>query len=276
MLSDFHLHTLVSDGTLDPAAVVRRAAAAGVTHLSITDHDALDAYSWEEGRVFAEAARLGLELTVGIEMDADLDGLEVHLLGFGLKRDDGPLTAHLERVRQARWERARRELEAVAALLGPEAIREEEVFAPGRVTLMKPHFIHPLLERGRFATYEEANRWFKQNVKTGVAVPKPSLADAIALIQGAGGWTALAHPGYYQRDGFPVAERLAVLRGLGLDGVELDYPYYACSPHQWTLEQERAFVAEVRAAAEPLGLRLTRGTDSHTAEDFDRVYGASA
>ena len=82
MLSDFHLHTLVSDGALDPAAVVRRAAAAGVTHLSITDHDALDAYSWEEGRVFAEAARLGLELTVGIEMDADLEGLEVAPAGI--------------------------------------------------------------------------------------------------------------------------------------------------------------------------------------------------
>ena len=179
-------------------------------------------------------------------------------------------------MRLSRWDRARRELEVVAGLLGPEAIREEDVFAPGRVTLMKPHFIHPLLERGRFATYEEANRWFKQNVKTGVSVPKPSLADAIALIQGAGGWTALAHPGYYQRDGYPVTERLAVLRGMGLDGVELDYPYHACSPHQWTLEQERAFVAEVRASAEPLELRLTRGSDSHTADDFDRVYGKSA
>jgi predicted metal-dependent phosphoesterase TrpH len=274
MLSDFHLHTLVSDGTLDPAALVQRAAAGGVTHLAITDHDALGAYTWEGGRVFSEASRLGLELSVGIEMDADLDGLEVHLLGFGLRLDDGALTAHLERVREARWQRARRELEILGALLGPDAIREEEIFAPGRQTLMKPHFIHPLLERGRFATYEEANRWFKQNVQAGVAVPKPPLADAIALIQGAGGWTSLAHPGYYQRDGYPVAERLAVLRGLGLDGVELDYPYHACSPHQWSLEEERAFIAEVRASAEPLGLRLTRGSDSHTPEDFDRVYGA--
>jgi predicted metal-dependent phosphoesterase TrpH len=272
MVSDFHLHTLVSDGTLDPAALLQRAAACGITHLSITDHDALGAYSWEGGRVRAEAARLGLDLTVGIEMDADLDGLEVHLLGFGLRLDDPALGAHLERVREARWERARRELEIVGGLLGADAITEREVFAPGRQTLMKPHFIHPLLDKGLFATYEEANRWFKQNVKTGVAVAKPPLAEAIALIQGAGGWTALAHPGYYQRDGYPVAERLPVLRGQGLDGVELDYPYHACSPHQWTAEQERAFIAEVRAAAEPLGMRLTRGSDSHTPEDFDRVY----
>lgn len=273
MLADFHLHTLVSDGTLDPAAVVREAAARDVTHLAITDHDALGAYAWEDGRVFAEARRLGLELTVGIEMDADLDGLEVHLLGLDLRLDDGPLNAHLERVRETRFARARRELQIVADLLGPEAIREEDVFAPGRQTLMKPHFIHPLLERGRFGSYEEANAWFRKNVKSGVAVPKPPLAEAIALVHGAGGWTSLAHPGYYQRDGYPVAERLPVLRGLGLDGVELHYPYQACSPHQWTAADERAFIAEVGAVAEALGLKTTRGSDSHTPADFERAYG---
>lgn len=275
MLADFHLHTLVSDGTLDPAAVVGQAAARGVTHLAITDHDALGAYAWDGGRVFEEARRRGLELTVGIEMDADLDGLEVHLLGFGLRLDDGPLGAHLERVRRTRVERARRELQIVADLLGPDALREEDVFVPGRQTLMKPHFIHPLLERGRFATYEEANAWFRNNVKAGVAVPKPALADAIALVHGAGGWTSLAHPGYYQRDGYPVAERLPVLRGLGLDAVELHYPYHACSPHQWSAADERAFVGEVGAVAEALGLRTTRGSDSHTPEDFERAYGSA-
>jgi hypothetical protein len=29
----------------------------------------------------------------------------------------------------------------------------------------------------------------------------------------------------------------------------------------------------LRAAAEPLDLRFTRGSDSHTAADFARVYG---
>src|SRR5687768_14180809 len=71
MLSDFHLHTFVSDGELDPVAVLRHAAARGVDSLSLTDHDALGAYRWQDGEVFSEARRLHLELTVGIEMDAD-------------------------------------------------------------------------------------------------------------------------------------------------------------------------------------------------------------
>lgn len=274
MLQDFHLHTLVSDGELDPVALLGHAAAWGVTHLAITDHDALGAYAWREGDVFAEAKRLGLELTAGIEMDADVDGLEVHLLGFGISLTEPRLLGHLEEVRRARVERARREIGIVNGLLGEGTIAEADIFAPGRETLMKPHFIRPLLSKGLFPTYEEANAWYRWNVKAGIAVPKPALEEAIRLVHGAGGWTSLAHPGYYEKVGFPVAERLPVLRGFGLDGIEAEYPYHACSPHLFGVEDERAFIAEIRAAGEALGLRFTRGSDCHTALDFEKVYGA--
>jgi 3',5'-nucleoside bisphosphate phosphatase len=273
MLTDFHLHTLVSDGELDPATLLAEAGSRGITHLSITDHDALGAYTWREGAVFGEAERLGLQLTVGIEMDADLDGLEVHLLGFGLDLRAPALLAHLEAVRGARFERARREIPIVNALLGEGTIREEAIFVPGRETLMKPHFIHPLLARGLFSTYEEANAWYREKVKAGVPVPKPPLAEAVRLIRGAGGWTALAHPGYYEKAGAAIVPRLAALAALGLEGVELDYPYHACSPDLFDAAGEAAFIAGLRAAGEALGLRFTRGSDAHTAADFERVYG---
>jgi predicted metal-dependent phosphoesterase TrpH len=274
MLTDFHLHTLVSDGELEPAALLRQAAARGVTHLAITDHDTLGAYRWGGAAVFEEARRLGLALTVGIEMDADWEGVEVHVLGFELRLDDPRLATHLDAVRAARFERARREIGIVNGLLGPGTIAEAEVFAPGRETLMKPHFIHPLLDKGRFATYEEANAWYRKNVKAGIAVPKPALAEAIRLVQGAGGWSALAHPAYYERDGRRVAPRLAELRAFGLDGVEVDYPYAACSPREFTPDRATAYVGELREACTRLGLRTTRGSDSHTEADFERTYGA--
>jgi len=273
MLTDFHLHTLVSDGELDPAALLARARAHGITSLAITDHDALGAYRWRGGAVFAEARRLSLELTVGIEMDADLDGLEVHVLGFEVGLGDPALAAHLEAVRSARFERARREIAIVNGLLGEGTIGEAEIFAPGRETLMKPHFIRPLVARGRFGSYEEASAWYRSSVKAGVTVPKPALADVVRLIHGAGGWASLAHPGYYAKAGVRVAERLSEWAALGLDAVELDYPYHACSPRQFSPEEERAFVAEVRRAGEAAGLRFTRGSDSHAPGDFERVYG---
>ena len=64
-----------------------------------------------------------------------------------------------------------------------------------------------------------------------------------------------------------------MLREWGLDGVEVEYPYHSCSPEAFSPDAARAVVDELRAAADRLGLRMTRGTDCHTPADFARVYG---
>jgi predicted metal-dependent phosphoesterase TrpH len=273
MVADFHLHTSASDGELDPGALVARAASHGVRALAITDHDTLAAYRWREGAVFDEARRLGVELTVGIELDVALGGREVHMLALGLDLDAPALGAHLDAVRAARHERARRELTCVRERLGEDALAEEDVFVPGRDTLMRPHFIRPLVARGRFATYQHGREWFHANARTGVSVPKPGMAEAIAMVHAAGGEAVLAHPGYHWKDGFPILEELPALRALGLDGVELDYPYTSSSPELFPDGDAGRFTAALRAAGDALGLRFTRGSDAHCPADFDRVYG---
>jgi predicted metal-dependent phosphoesterase TrpH len=273
MLADFHLHTCASDGELEPGALVVEAVSRGVRALAITDHDTLAAYRWRGGAVFAEARRLGVSLTVGIELDVAHRGREVHLLGLGLSLDAPDLEAHLAAVRAARRERARSELVLVRERLGERAPTEEEVFVPGRDVVMRPHFIRPLVARGLFASYAQAREWFRANVRSGVTVPKPSMAEAIAMVHAAGGEAVLAHPGYYWKDGFPVLEELPALRALRLDGVELDYPYASSSPDLFPDGDAERFVAALRASAEALSLRLTRGSDAHGPADLDRVYG---
>lgn len=275
MVADFHLHTNASDGELDPAAVVAHAAGHGIRALAITDHDTLAAYRWNDGAVFTEARRLGLELTVGIELDVTLDGREVHLLGLGLDLDAAALGDHLAAVRAARTERARRELALVRERLGEHALAAEDVFVPGRDSFMRPHFIRPLVARGLFATYQEGRDWFHEQAPAEVAVPKPSMADSIAMVHGAGGRAVLAHPGYYWKDRFPILERLPALRALGLDGVELDYPYASSSPELFVDGEAERFTEALRAGGEALGLAFTRGSDAHSPADFDRVYGSA-
>jgi predicted metal-dependent phosphoesterase TrpH len=275
MVADFHLHTSASDGELDPGALLVRAASCGVRALAITDHDTLGAYRWRNGSVFDAARRWGLELTVGVELDVVLDAREMHVLGLGVELDAPALSAHLGAVAGARRERARRELALVRERLGEEALNEEDVFVPGRESLMRPHFIRPLVARGRFTSYEEGREWFRTHACSGVVVPKPGMAEAIGMVRGAGGRAVLAHPGYYWKDGFPVFERLPGLRALGLEGVELDYPYASSSPGLFTNGDAERFVAALRAKGEALGLAFTRGSDVHTAADFDRVYGAT-
>jgi 3',5'-nucleoside bisphosphate phosphatase len=274
MSEDLHLHTTASDGDLDPGSVVTLAASFGVRRMAITDHDTLAAYRWRAGAVFGVTRRLGVELVVGVEMDVALGGREVHLLGLGLDPAAPALSAHLDAVRDARRERARRELALVRGRLGEDALAEDDVFVPGRDSLMRPHLIRPLVARGRFATYQEGREWFHANALAGAAVPKPAMARAIEMIHEAGGEAVLAHPGYYWKDGFPVLEQLPSLRALGLDGVELDYPYESSSPEVFRNGDAETFRASLRRAGEALSLRFTRGSDAHGPADFERVYGA--
>jgi len=273
MLSDFHLHSSVSDGALAPSAVLQHAVAHCLGQVSITDHDTLGAYLWEKGRVFEEARRLGVELSVGIELDVLLDGREVHLLGYDMDPSAPRLGAHLAEVKRAREARFRREIAVVRERLGEHVLREEEVLVPGRETLMRPHLIRPLVERGCFATYQEGRAWFRAHTAPDLTVPKPTLQEGVAMLQEAGGWASLAHPGYYWKDGVAILEALPVLRECGLDAVELDYPYRSSSPSLFSEEDEGRFLAALRAVGERAGLRFTRGSDAHFAADFDRVYG---
>jgi predicted metal-dependent phosphoesterase TrpH len=276
MRTDLHLHTFVSDGDLDPVQVVAHAAQRGIGRLSITDHDSLGAYLWEGGRLQDEARARGLELIVGVELDAHLAGEEVHLLGYDVSLNDSALSQHLSAVKTARLTRARREIVIVNEKLGAGAIEDSDVFRPWRETYMKPHFIHPLLAKGCFPDYQKANAWFKANVASGVTVPKPAITDAIRLVHAAGGWACLAHPAYYEKSGINIAERLAELKAHGLDGVEVEYPYHRLSPRLFDQQAEDKCVAEIRRMGQSLGLRLTTGTDCHTTEDFDRVYGGDS
>jgi predicted metal-dependent phosphoesterase TrpH len=273
MLSDFHLHTCVSDGELDPPTLVARAAALGIGRLAITDHDSLGAYRWGDGQVFADARSLGVELIVGTELDAVLDGKEVHILGYDLALAAAELGAHLDEAQRVRRKRARRDLERVRAHLGEDAIRDEQVFVAGRETLMRGHLIRPLVAEGHFASYEEGQAWFDQHVPEDVVVPKPTIAEAVTMIAAAGGWASLAHPGYYWKDRFPILERLPALKDLGVVAVELEYPYRSCSPEMFSEDEEREFTASLRVAGEAAGLRFTRGSDAHRDRDLERVYG---
>ena len=75
---DLHLHTHVSDGQLSPEDLVARVAAAGVTVMSVTDHDTVAGLE----RAEAAAAARGLRFVPGIEITSVEDGRDVHVLGY--------------------------------------------------------------------------------------------------------------------------------------------------------------------------------------------------
>ena len=73
---DLHTHTTASDGRCTPGELVARAAAAGVTVLSVTDHDTVEACAAVE----AACTAAGITFVPGIEITAVREEVDVHVL----------------------------------------------------------------------------------------------------------------------------------------------------------------------------------------------------
>ncbi len=213
--ADLHVHTTHSDGHCSPGEVVRAAAAHGLAALAITDHDTLSALPVAR----PEAARLGVELIAGVELTAEREGREIHLLGHFLHDDNPPLLAAVTSLRDAREQR-------LVALVDRLTFLGLRIDLPAlrrtfpRATLGRRHLADWLARTGQVASHRDA--FARYLADDGPAhVPKPRLPwlVAIGLIRGAGGVAGLAHP--------PRDLREATLReyaDAGLGSIEVDGP----------------------------------------------------
>src|SRR5262249_9365117 len=97
---DLHAHTAFSDGVLSPEALVARATDKRLAALAVTDHDTVEAIPRARA-----AAGSTLELVPGIEMSTAFEGADLHVLGFYINPDHGPLRERMVRFQEERRER---------------------------------------------------------------------------------------------------------------------------------------------------------------------------
>lgn len=266
---DLHLHTIVSDGTIVPDDILTCAKELHLEKISITDHDAIGAYTHFGEDIFQRSEAMGIRLITGIELDSDYNDVEVHVLGYGIDIKNKALNDHLSYIHSLRRLRINEQIEKINAFYKKEIIQKEKVFIPDRDTLMKPHLVHTLLNHGLFSGYREAASWVSENAKSSVTVPSSYTGDIIALIKQAGGQAFLAHPAFYiQEDGLDIDKMITELRPLGLDGLETDYAYYKTSPNFQTRESERNFVKFLNDTARKYNLKTSRGSDAHNLDQM--------
>ncbi|MFQ5898072.1 MAG: PHP domain-containing protein [Candidatus Methylomirabilia bacterium] len=241
---DLHSHTTASDGSLPPRELVREAVKRGVRVLAITDHDSTDGLA----EALDEAAtHPPLIMVPGIEINCDVEGGEVHILGYLLDYQAEWFQAFCREQREERSRRIYRIANRLAELRMP--IDPEEVFAlvregsPGR-----PHIAQVMVNRGYVKSIREA---FDNYLRAGglANVPRKRLlpAEAVAVIRKAHGVPVVAHPGLAGKD-----EMIPELVEAGLMGIEC---YYA--------EHSAAQTRTYAQMCKDLALVQTGGSDYH-------------
>ena len=227
---------------------MRRARAAGLDVIALTDHDTLAGH--------AEARRAlppGLTLVPGMELSCHLGGHSVHLLAYHADPAHAELAAELHAITTDRLRRGR-EMAGKLRELGVDITWEQVAAIAGDAVVGRPHLARAMVAAGAIASPEQAFTpdWIGPGGRAYVSRYALDPERAIGLVSSAGGVTVLAHPGAAQRGwviGDGAVERLA---RAGLGGLEVAHPHHD--------EAERRRLARLAAA---LGLVSSGGSDDH-------------
>lgn len=243
MAADLHLHTHFSDGTYSPEELAGHAGRVGLEAVALTDHDTVDGCE----RMATACAALGLEFVPGVELTAELDDREMHLLAYFVETRNPGLRVELERCQRVRQQRIHEMVERLNELGVP--LEARTVFAlancqsPGR-----PHVARAMVQQGLCPSLDEAfERFLKKHRPAWVPKLKISALDAIELTHRAGGLAVLAHPGLNKVD-----HLITTLVRAGLDGLECFHTKHPAATAEHYL-----------ALARRHGLLVTGGSDCH-------------
>jgi len=258
-LIDLHTHTTASDGRSSPAELVDCAAQAGVTVLSVTDHDTTGGLA---GACSACAAA-GIEFVAGIEITAVAAGRDVHVLGYFFDPESQSLQTFLSEQRERRVDRIR---QMVTRLAGHGiSLDADAILAPGlagRMTSVgRPWIARALVAKGYVADVNEAFAKWLDHGRPGF-VPRigASPPDVFAEIHRAGGLASLAHPINLKHD-----EWLEGYAAEGLDAIEV---YHS--------DHDEAASRRYLAFATKLNLLITGGSDYHGDDSHGGLPGSVA
>lgn len=225
---------------------MRRARAAGLDVVALTDHDTVGGIA-----AARDSLPAGLRLIEGMELSTTADEDSMHLLAYEFDPSDPALAAETERIRDDRVYRARAMVDKLAAL-GTGVTWEDVAAIAGDAVVGRPHIARALAFAGAIDNPADAftTDWIGEGGRAHVAKYAPEPVRAISLIRSAGGTAVLAHP---RSPGYEVPDEvIARLAGAGLAGLEVFHP-----------DHDDAVRESLLSLAAALHLIPTGGSDDH-------------
>ena len=249
-VADLHVHTNISDSTFSPEKVVEYAKLAGLDAIAITDHDTCDAIT--PATILAKD--INLEIIPGVELTAEVDDDEIHILGYFIDYQNNSFTQKLKELCRVREERAKEILKRLAEQ-GIDLKYEDlmELAGPATGSVGRLHIANLLYRKGKVACTREAfTKYIGNNCPAYVKKFKLSPKEAVDMIKSVGGVAVLAHPKTINTETRSLKDIIGTLAQDGIQGIEVYH-----SDH--SAKDSNAF----KKIAEEYNLLMTGGSDCH-------------
>lgn len=260
---DLHMHSLYSDdGEFTPTRLVDMCYDAGVKVMAIADHNWVKAV--DEAK--QHAIEKGMTCIPAIEIDCSYQGINLHVVGYGIDYKNPVFNQLGENVLQQELNCSLKKLE-LTNQMGFELTKEQldqlsdngvytgEMF--GEALLADPRYIgHELLNPYREGGSRSDNPFvnfywdfYAQGKPCYTEIKFPTLKEITQLIHKHGGIAILAHPGNNLKGNFEVFDEMVKE---GLDGVECFSSYHPQEVNEYFYKK-----------AKELDLIYTCGSDFH-------------
>ncbi len=250
---DLHIHSTYSDGTCSIRELVEMASQKGLRAIAITDHDCVDGYPYAQ----EIASTVGMEVIPGVELSSEIEGIDIHILGYLVDHRDPALRNKLQEMKVARYIRAKR----IVRNLNRQGIdlRFDTVLKiAGEGAIGRPHIAAAMLKEELVYSFREA---FEKYIgyDSPAYVEKQTLrpGEVFQLVLNASGIPVLAHPGVTKVD-----ERIPEFIRNGLMGIEVYHSEHSPAAQRY-----------YRDYCRKRGLVMTGGSDFHNSTQMKTEIG---
>ena len=221
MRYDFHSHSHFSDGTLSPTELVQRAEERDINLLALSDHDSVSGLI--EATIAIEQQGLSVKLINAIEISAQTDFGEIHIVGLGINPKGPALVEQLAIQQNKRWERAilvSEKLDSLNVHGVLDFLRQNCV-----EVVTRTHMARALVELGHVKDNQQAfKKYLGKKGRVKVPASWMPMEQAIELIHQSGGLAVIAHPTRYPVSNRRLSYLIEEFKLAGGDGIEVSYP----------------------------------------------------
>ena len=220
MLTDLHMHSYYSDGTMSPREIVEDAKKRNVQLIAITDHNVWDSYT----ELKEAAEEFGIKVIRGVEIDARFEDIVVHILAYNFEDNENLFNL----VHKAKNELLETSIELIKRMENDYENISSEDYEAYDYDKRKGGWkgIHYLFDRGITSELFEGVKYYGQYKCGHEYFDYPTVEEVVKAVHEANGYVVLAHPCNYYKNNTKeeVLEKLEKFKSIGIDGVECYYP----------------------------------------------------